>query len=89
VPVADENGRRVWRDMEEFDTSDKGAHPNWPERFFSRLVDTYLAQTNNSGGNVGDAHCFLLDSRGLLDFALGVMQAVAADPRAAASLHAG
>src|SRR5712671_88013 len=39
-----ENGRRVWRDMEEFDTSDAGAHPNWPERFFARLVDTYLVE---------------------------------------------
>ncbi|MGH9374499.1 MAG: aminoglycoside N(3)-acetyltransferase, partial [Vicinamibacterales bacterium] len=58
VPVA-EHGRRVWRDMEEFDTSDEGAHSNWPDRFFSRLVDTYLAQTNNRGGHVGDAHCFL------------------------------
>jgi aminoglycoside 3-N-acetyltransferase len=86
VPVA-ENGSRVWREMEEFDTSDQGAHPNWPDRFFSRLVDTYLAQTNNPGGRVGDAQCFLLDSRGLLEFALRVMKAVAADPRAAASLQ--
>ena len=38
VPVSD-GGTRVWRDMEEFDTSD-GAHPNWPDRFFARLVDT-------------------------------------------------
>jgi aminoglycoside 3-N-acetyltransferase len=85
VPVT-ENGRRVWRDMEEFDTSD-GVHPNWPDRFFARLVDTYLSQTINHGGLVGDARSSLLDSRGLLTFALGVMKAVAADPRAAASLH--
>jgi len=44
VPVA-EDGRRVWRAMEEFDTSDKGAHRNWPERFFAHLVDDYLAET--------------------------------------------
>lgn len=87
VPVA-EHGRRIWRDMEEFDTSDRGAHPAWPDRFFARLVDTYLAQTNNTGGRVGSAQSFLVDSRGLLDFALGVMKAVAADPRAAGSLHA-
>jgi aminoglycoside 3-N-acetyltransferase len=86
VPVA-ENGRRAWRDMEEFDTSDRGAHPNWPDRFFSRLVDTYLARTNNRGGHVGDARSFVLDSRGLLELALRVMTAVAADPAAAASLH--
>jgi aminoglycoside 3-N-acetyltransferase len=86
VPVA-EKGRRVWRDMEEFDTSDRGAHPNWPARFFARLVDTYLAQTNCRGGLVGDAECFLVDARGLLAFALNVMQAVAADPRAADDLR--
>jgi aminoglycoside 3-N-acetyltransferase len=87
VPVAGQ-GTRVWRDMEEFDTSSQGAHPNWPDRFFARLVDTYLAQTDNRGAHVGDAHCFLLDARGLLEFAVSVMKAVAADPRAADRLHA-
>jgi aminoglycoside 3-N-acetyltransferase len=87
VPV-DENGRRVWREMEEIDTSDGAAHANWPDRFFARLVDTYLARTSNSGGQVGDAQCFLLDSRGLLDFSSSVMKLVAADRTAANSLHA-
>jgi aminoglycoside 3-N-acetyltransferase len=82
VPVQ-ENGSRVWRDMEEFDTSGAGAHPNWPDRFFARLVDTYLNGTGDSGKHVGDAHAFLLDSRGLLEFALRVMTAVATDPRTA------
>jgi aminoglycoside 3-N-acetyltransferase len=86
VPI-DENGMRVWRDMEEFDTSDQGAHPHWPDRFFARLVDSYLAQTNNHGGRVGDARCFLFQSRGLLEFALPVMKAVARDPQAATALH--
>jgi aminoglycoside 3-N-acetyltransferase len=85
VPV-DENGARVWRWMAEIDTSE-GAHANWPDRFFARLVDTYLARTRNRGGKVGDADCVLLDARGLLSFALGVMAAVAADPRAADSLQ--
>jgi aminoglycoside 3-N-acetyltransferase len=87
VPV-NEDGRRVWRRMEEFDTSSEGAHPNWPGRFFARLVDAYLAQANNLGGYVGDARSFLLDARGLLEFALPVMKAVAADPRGAATLDA-
>jgi aminoglycoside 3-N-acetyltransferase len=87
VPV-NEDGRRVWRRMEEFDTSSEGAHPNWPDRFFARLVDTYLAQASNRGGYVGDAHSFRLDARGLLEFALPVMKAVAADARAAATLDA-
>jgi aminoglycoside 3-N-acetyltransferase len=87
VPVV-EHGARVWREMEEFDTSDAGAHPHWPARFFARIVEAYLRQTNNRGGFVGNAHCFLLPSRGLLELALRVMTAVAADPRAAADLDA-
>jgi hypothetical protein len=86
VPVA-ENGRRVWREVEEFDTSDQGAHPNWPDRFFARVTDTYLARTNNRGGVVGDAECFVLDARGLLTFALEAMTAVGNDPRAASMLR--
>jgi aminoglycoside 3-N-acetyltransferase len=86
VPVS-ENGQRVWRDMEEFDTSDQGAHPNWPERFFARLADTYLTKTNNRGGRVGDAQCFVLDARGLLVFALQIMKEVGADPRAVGGLR--
>ena len=87
IPVS-ENGRRIWRDMEEVDTSDGAAHANWPDRFFARLVDTYLARSGSSGGRVGDASCFLLDSRGLLEFASSVMKAVAGDRAAADSLHA-
>ena len=85
VPV-DENGTRVWKAMEEFDSSGAGAHPNWPDRFFARLVDTYLRHTNNSGALVGDARGFLVDSRGLLEFALRVMRAVADDAVAANEL---
>jgi aminoglycoside 3-N-acetyltransferase len=84
VPVA-ENGIRVWKEMEEFDTSER-VHANWPDRFFARLVDTYLASTANRGGLVGNAQSFLLDSRGLLEFGLSIMRAVAADPRAASAL---
>lgn len=86
VPVL-EAGERVWRDMAEFDTGN-ALHANWPDRFFARLVDTYLARTHNRGGRVGDAETFLLGARGLLEFALPVMREVAADPRAADSLHA-
>lgn len=86
VPVL-ENGVRVWRDMEEFDTADAGVHANWPHRFFARIVDGYLEHSANDGGRVGDAQCYLLRARGLLEFALPIMQRVAADPRAADSLR--
>jgi aminoglycoside 3-N-acetyltransferase len=76
VPML-EDGRRVWRAMEEFDTSDAGAHPSWPDRFFARIVDAYLARTGNTGSRVGDAPSVLLDARGLLAFARDTMAATA------------
>jgi aminoglycoside 3-N-acetyltransferase len=72
VPVM-EDGRRVWRDMEEFDTSD-GVHANWPEDFFAAIVDAYLAETGNRGGCVGEAMSHILDARGLLEFAAPLMK---------------
>jgi aminoglycoside N3'-acetyltransferase len=80
-----ENGSRVWREMKEVDTSE-GAHRNWPDRFFARLVDTYLARTSNRGGRVGAAQCYLVDARGLHQFAERVMMDVASNPATAASL---
>jgi aminoglycoside 3-N-acetyltransferase len=85
VPVL-ENGVRVWRDMQEYDTSGDGAHPNWPDRFFARIVDSYLAETQNRGGRVGAASCHLFSARGLLAFARPVMERVARDARAADAL---
>jgi aminoglycoside 3-N-acetyltransferase len=85
VPVM-ENGRRVWRAMEEFDTSGDGVHANWPDRFFAKIVDTLLSRTENNGALVGKARTYVLSARELLDFALPLMKAVAADPLAAESL---
>ena len=85
VPVI-EGGVRVWREMQEYDTSGDGAHPNWPDRFFARLVDSYLAETRNGGGRVGHAVSHLFSARGLLAFAQPVMERVARDPRAADAL---
>jgi len=88
VPVV-ENGCRVWRAMEEFDTSGDGAHANWPDRFFARIVDSLLTKTNNDGARVGSAMTYILSARELLEFAMPVMKAVAADPLAADSLREG
>jgi aminoglycoside 3-N-acetyltransferase len=85
VPVL-EHGARVWRDMQEYDTSGDGAHPNWPDRFFARIVDSHLRQSGNRGGRVGAAWCHLFSARGLLAFARPVMEQVARDPRAAEPL---
>jgi aminoglycoside 3-N-acetyltransferase len=85
VPVM-ENGCRVWRAMEEFDTTDDGVHANWPDRFFAKIVDGLLTETRNNGARVGSAMTYLLSARELLEFALPLMKAVAADPCAAESL---
>jgi aminoglycoside 3-N-acetyltransferase len=81
VPVM-ENGCRVWRAMEEFDTSGDGAHANWPDRFFAKIVDSLLVKTENNGSLVGNAMTHILSARELLEFALPVMKGVAADPLA-------
>jgi len=84
VPVL-ENGRRVWREMSEVDTSGDGAHANWPPNLFARLVDQYLDETSNAGGKVGGADSVLFSARGLFDLAVREMKRVAAgrteDPR--------
>jgi aminoglycoside 3-N-acetyltransferase len=78
VPVI-EDGVRVWRAMEEFDTSDAGAHAHWPHRFFARIVDAHLERTGTRGGRVGNAESCLIEAKELLPFALDVMRAVARD----------
>jgi aminoglycoside 3-N-acetyltransferase len=85
VPV-DENRSRVWRDVEEFDTSDLGAHPNWPDRFFASLVDAFIAAKRDRGSRVGDALSHLVSARELLDFVLPWMKSVATDASAAQKL---
>ena len=82
VPVL-EGGTRVWRAMEEFDTSDAGAHANWPARLFARIVDLHLRRTENRGGLVGDARSYLFSARALLDRALPIMKQIPLDGRVA------
>ena len=84
VPVM-EDGQRVWRAMEEVDTSDR-AHKNWPDRFFARIVGSWLSKTNNRGGRVGDAMTYVMSGRYLYDFAHPLIEAVARDPHAADAL---
>lgn len=72
VPIQ-EDGRRIWRDMAEYDTS-QPAHASWPERHFGDIVEGYLARTANDGALVGHARSYLLDARGLLTFGLEVMR---------------
>jgi aminoglycoside 3-N-acetyltransferase len=79
VPVL-EQGKRVWREMAEFNTGGDGVHANWPDRFFAHIVDAHLAASGNHGGIVGNAPSHLLRARALLDAALEAMRATAAAP---------
>ena len=72
VPVL-ERGQRVWRDVAEYDTSER-AHPSWPDRFFATIVDAFLESTNNAGACVGDAQSYLMSARDLLTYALDAMK---------------
>jgi aminoglycoside 3-N-acetyltransferase len=85
VPI-EEDGRTVWRDMAEVDSSGAGAHPNWPDRFFARIVDSHLLRARNLGGRVGNAASHLFRAADLLPFALSTMTAVARDAREADSV---
>jgi aminoglycoside N3'-acetyltransferase len=75
VPVV-EAGERVWREMKEFDTSER-AHASWPDGFFSRIVDGYLTQSRNEGGVVGNARSYLIDAKDLSQYAAAVMRETA------------
>jgi len=47
----------------EFDTSGDGVHPNWPDRFFAKIVDSLLTKTGNNGARVGKAMTYMLSAR--------------------------
>ena len=66
--------------MEEVDTSGQGAHPHWPDRLFATIVDGFLEQTKNRGGQVGNAESFLFSARALHEYALPVMHELARSP---------
>ena len=88
IPVL-ERGERAWRWMAEVDTSDGGAHPHWPDRFFARIVDGHLRATGNRGGRVGDAPSWLMNARALHDDAVRSMTRVALDAGSASGLAEG
>lgn len=75
VPVL-EHGNRVWRWMEEFDTSEP-CHARWPPDLFRQVTDAFIVQTGNAGGRIGNAESHLLDAQPLLAFALEFMRDMA------------
>jgi aminoglycoside 3-N-acetyltransferase len=75
VPV-EEDGARIWRETEEFDTAN-GAHANWPDGFFAQLVNGYLKVAKTPGGRVGLAESYVFSARELLAYAIPIMRSAA------------
>jgi aminoglycoside 3-N-acetyltransferase len=76
VPLL-KNGVKVWEACEEFDSSDPGAHWNWPDRFFALIVDDFIAKHDGTAlcrrGKVGNADTHLLDVAALARHAAPIM----------------
>lgn len=81
VPVL-RHGERTWVWCEEFNTSDEGVHANWPDRFFAKIVDAFIAANRGTGlchmGKAGDAETFVIDAAALVRHAVPIMVAQAA-----------
>ncbi len=77
VPVS-QDGVRVWRRCEEFNTGGEGVHANWPDRFFAQIVDDFIAKADPSAcriGMVGGAMSVLISAPALAAHAIPIMVA--------------
>ena len=79
VPLLVE-GQRKWIEMEEFNTASDGVHQSWPDRFFAQIIDTFIENTSNQGGKVGNANCHVIDATRLLLYAVDTMKQKALTP---------
>jgi aminoglycoside 3-N-acetyltransferase len=75
------DGKRVWVPGEEFNSSDPGAHANWPGRFFALIVDGFIARHDGTAqcthGKVGNSDSYLLDAAALVAHAVPIMEQTA------------
>ncbi|MHB8103995.1 MAG: aminoglycoside 3-N-acetyltransferase [Dehalococcoidales bacterium] len=72
MPVM-QNGKRVWVELEEFDTS-RGII-DWPgEDYFDAIGREYLSSGKGSSGKVGGAQSYLFDANDLVKFAIRWME---------------
>jgi aminoglycoside 3-N-acetyltransferase len=79
------DGKRVWVECCEYDSSSEGCHANWPDRFFALIVDDFIARKRGTPlvreGRVGNAGTVLLDVAGLIAHAAPIMvQTAKGDP---------
>jgi aminoglycoside 3-N-acetyltransferase len=67
------DGQRVWRHVEEFDTSN--SPDGMADDYFATIVDEYLATGEGRVGKVGEAETVLVDAKPIVDFAVRWMEA--------------
>lgn len=76
VPIL-RDGVRVWMDCEEFDTSSRGVHANWPPNAFESIVSDFIANAAGtslcSRGTVGLGGGLLIDAASLVAHAVPIM----------------
>jgi aminoglycoside 3-N-acetyltransferase len=65
------DGVRRWTQFEEYDSA--AGIRDWPPRFFAGIMRSFLAKPHVRTGLIGDAHCYLIEARALVDFAIPVM----------------
>ncbi|PYE54042.1 aminoglycoside 3-N-acetyltransferase [Deinococcus yavapaiensis] len=61
-----QDGRRVWKTFEEYDTTNGIA--DWPVEYFEVIGRSYVNEGRGRVGRVGAAPAFLLDGRSLVEF---------------------
>lgn len=72
MPVL-QNGKRVWVDLEEYDTD--GHIVDWQgEDYFAIIGREYLSSGRGGSGKVGEAKSYLFDAKDLVDFAVPWME---------------
>lgn len=66
------NNKRDWVNIEEYDTS-VGIR-QWPERFFSSILESFIKIYGLQSQKIGDADTYLIDANMLINFAVENMQ---------------
>lgn len=67
-----QGGRKVWVDIEEFDTTN-GIADFGVEDYFNVIERSYISAGNGRSGNVGAAQTYLVDAEAIKNYALAWM----------------
>jgi aminoglycoside 3-N-acetyltransferase len=73
VKVLQDSGETSLVVIEEFDTS-KGVVSRMPERYFERIVVSFINTVTATNGEIGNAESYLLRARDLVEFAVTMIE---------------